>query len=279
MAVYDLGDVVALGVTITDVNGNPANATSVVATITCPDGTQVLPTVTNSGTGLYDVSYTPTQYGRFTIRWVATGTNASAYADEFSVRDFTDLGIVSLDEVKAHLNITSETNDDEIRRFIDAASDLAENYVGCILGRKSFTSEKYDGNIDIIRLRNPRAINIISVYENGILLTDKDYMVDPAGQRIIRLASGTLNVPNWYGVWAPGVQNIVISYTSGFLISPSAAKQGVLEIIRHLWQTQRGSTSVLGRSQTGDDYYQTPTYSLPRRAMELLDPLSLPGLA
>ena len=37
MAVYDLGDVVALGVTITNTAGAPANATTVVATITAPD--------------------------------------------------------------------------------------------------------------------------------------------------------------------------------------------------------------------------------------------------
>ena len=281
MAVYDLGDVVALGVTITDAAGSPADATTVVATIVAPDGTSSTPSVVHSGTGLYDLNYTPTQYGRHTIRWVATGTNASAYADEFTVRDFTELGIVSLDEVKAHLNIptTNTTNDEEIRRFIDAASDLAESYVGCILGRKTFTSEKYSGNTDIIRLRNPRAISITSVYENGTLLDPVAYVLDPTGQRLTRVTTGSISGPNYFGIWAPGAENIVVSYVAGFINPPAAAKQGVLEIIRHLWQTQRGPSSVIGRSQSGDEFYQTPTYSLPRRAMELLDPVSLPGLA
>ena len=279
MAVYDLGDVVALGVTITDNTGTPANATAVIATITNPNGTSLTPTVTNSGTGLYDVSYTPTIAGRYTIRWVATGTNASAYADEFTVRDFTHLGIVSLDEVKDHLNITTTNQDDEIRRFIDAAQDLAESYVGCVLGRQTFTSEKYDGNTDIIRLRNPKAISITSVYENGNLLDSSAYVLDPTGQRISRVAEGSISGPNYFGIWAPGAQNILISYVAGFTVPPPSAKQGVLEVVRHLWQTQRGSTSVMGRTQSGDDYYSTPTYSLPRRAMELLDPVSLPGMA
>ena len=60
---------------------------------------------------------------------------------------------------------------------------------------------------------------------------------------------------------------------------PPAAAQGVLEILRHLWETQRGAVSVLRRGAADSDFYSTPTYSLPRRAMELLDPLSLPGLA
>ena len=281
MAVYDLGDVVALGVKITDANGNLANATTVTCIITNPDGSSTNPTVVNSATGVYDVNYTPPVSGRYVVRWVATGTNASAYNDDFTVRDYTQISIVSLDEVKSHLNIasTNTTNDEEIRRFIDAATDLCENYVGCVLGRQTFTNEKYDGNTDIIRLRNPRAMSITSVYENGNLVDPTGYVLDPTGQRIQRLSYGTLNGPNYFGVWAPGVQNIVISYVSGFINPPPTAKQGLLEEVRHLWQTQRGSTSVMGRGQNGDEYTAGSTYSMPRRVMELLDPIALPGIA
>lgn len=279
MAVYDLGDVVALGVTIKDANGNPANATNVVATITQPDGSTVLPTVVNSATGLYDINFTPTQFGRYTIRWVATGANASAYADDFTVRDYTKMGIVSLDEVKAHLNISTSALDEELRRFIDAGSDLAENYCGLILGRETIANELHNGNTDVIVLRNPRAISITSVYENGTLLTASDYTLDPSGQRLFRVTSGTFNNPNYFGIWAPGVNAVRVTYVAGFTNPPPSAKQGVLEIIRHLWQTQRGTNNVLTRNQTGDDFLPTATFSLPRRAMELLDPISLPGIA
>lgn len=281
MAVYDLGDVVALGVKITDANGNLANATTVVCTITNPDGSSTNPTVVNTSAGVYDINYTPTISGRYVVRWVATGTNASAYTDDFTVRDYSQISIVSLDEVKAHLNIaaTTTTHDEELRRFIDAATDLCEQYVGCVLGRQTFISEKYDGNVDIIRLRNPRAISITSVYENGTLVDPTGYVVDPTGQRIQRLSYGTLYGPNYFGVWAPGVQNIIISYVSGFINPPPSAKQGVLEEIRHLWQTQRGSTSVMGRGQNGDEYTAGTTYSMPRRVMELLEQRSLPGIA
>ena len=281
MAVYDLGDAVALGVTITDAAGNPANATAVVATITAPDGSTSTPSISNTSAGLYDISYTPTMAGRHTIRWVATGSNASAYADEFTVRDYSLTSIVSLDEVKAHLNIATgtTTNDEEIRRFIDAATDLAENYVGCVLGRQTFTSEKYDGNVDCLRIRNPRVISIASVYENGLLLSSTDYVIDPSGQRLYRVTTGAISSPSYFGIWAPGANNIVVTYTAGFTNPPGAVRQGVLEIIRHLWQTQRGSAGVMGRVQSGDDFYPSGTFSLPRRAMELLDPASLPGLA
>lgn len=281
MAVYDLGDVVALGVTITDATGTPANATTVVATITTPTGTTTTPSVTNSGTGLYDVSYTPSSSGRYLIRWVATGTNASAYMDDFSVRDNTHISIVSLDEVKSHLNIPASNTDldEELRRFVDAATDLAENYVGCVLGRQVFTDELYDGNTDIIRLRNPRALSITSVYENGQLISSENYSLDPTGQRLSRITTGSISGPNYFGIWSPGANSVKISYISGFINPPAAAKQGVLELVRHLWQTQRGAMNVLTRNQSGDDFYPTATYSLPRRCMELLDQMSLPGVA
>ena len=279
MASYDLGDIVPLGITIKDAAGALANATAVVCTVTLPDGTSATPTVVNSSTGLYDADYTPTRAGRHLVRWVATGTNASAFTDEFTVRDLTHLPVVSYSDALAHLNIPAAyASEEELRRFIDVAQDLAENYVGCVLGRQTFTNEVYQGSNDHIRLRNPRALSITSVYENGVLLTSSDYQLDPTGQRLYRTTSIALGY-GAVGVWAPGIDAVKVSYVAGFEVTPPAAQQGVLEILRHLWQTQRGAANVITRSQSGDDFYPASTYSLPRRAMELLDPLSLPGLA
>jgi uncharacterized repeat protein (TIGR01451 family) len=281
MAVYDLGDVVALGITITNASGTPQNATAVVLTVTLPNGTTATPSVTNSGAGLYDASYSPTLQGRHLVRWVATGTNASAYTDEFTVRDLNALPVVSYDSVLSHLNIPAASADaEEIRRFIDAAQDLAEGYVGAVLGRRSFV-ELYDGNTDVIRLNNPRAISITEVIENGVTLGVADYKLDSTGQRLYRLTSASLtqSTSTAYGYWATGVNSVQVTYTAGFAITPPAVQQGVLEIIRHLWTTQRGAVNVMSRTGTGDDFYPGATYSLPRRAMELLDPQSLPGLA
>jgi uncharacterized repeat protein (TIGR01451 family) len=282
MASFDLGDVVALGITITNSSGTAQNATAVVCTVTLPDGTSATPSVTNSGAGLYDIAYTPTQSGRHVVRWVATGTNASAFTDEFTVRDLTTLPVISYDMALEHLNIpAASANQEEIRRFIDAAQDLAENYVGAVLGRRTITSENYDGNVDALRLRNPRAISVTSVYENGALLDSSQYQLDPTGQRLYRLTTSSLSAGSYgaYGYWASGVNSVLVTYVAGFTVTPPAVQQGVLEILRHLWQTQRGVTNVMSRTGTGDDFYTGATYSLPRRAMELLDPASLPGLA
>jgi len=278
---YDLGDVVPLGITITDSTGANANASAVTCTISLPDGTTSTGSVTNPSTGLYNCDFSPTQVGRHAVRWLATGTNASAYTDEFTVRDYAELGIVGLAEMKEYLNIsaTDTTVDEELRSFIDAGSDLAESYVGQVLGRRTFTNELYDGGTEFIRIRNPKALSITSVYENDALVSSSNYVLDYTGQRLYRIGSGTLYATNSYGYWTAGMNNVKITYVAGYVNPPMAAKQGVLVIVKHLWETQRGAMNVMGRVLGGDELYSTPTYSLPRRAMELLDPTSFPGMA
>jgi len=281
MATYDLGDKVYLSWSTVDSSGAAVNPGTVTASVTLPDATSVSLTTATSVTGTYTTNYTPTQVGRHVFAWAATGSWPQAYNDVFTVRDINDIGIVSLDDAKYHLNIpsTDVSQDAELSRIIDAAADLSESYVGIVLGRRTYTNELYDGNAEFIRLRSPKAISITSVYENGALLNSGQYVLDPTGQRLYRVGSGTLYATNSYGYWSGGMNNVQITYVSGWVNPPAAAKQGVLEVIRHLWQTQRGSMSVLGRNLAGDETYQTPTYSLPRRAMELLDPVGLPGLA
>lgn len=282
MASYDLGDVVALGITVTNTSGTAQNATAVTCTITAPDGSTATPSVTNSGAGLYDIAFTPTLSGRHTVRWVATGTNASAFTDEFTVRDLTTLPVISYDMALSHLNIpAASANEEELRRFIDAAQDLAENYVGAVLGRRVIV-ETYDGQTDVLRLRSPRAISITTVVESGVTLDASQYKLDDTGQRLYRLTTSTISASSSfgaYGYWASGVNAVTVTYVAGYTVTPPAVQQGVLEILRHLWQTQRGAATVMNRMGSGDDFYSASTYSLPRRAMELLDPASLPGIA
>ena len=277
---YDLGDKVYLTWNTVDQNGSAVNPGTVTLTIILPDGTSTVVSNSTAVTGTYTASYLPTQVGRHVISWVATGTYPQAFSDVFEVRDINDIGVVGYDEVLAYLNIPSASADEnEVRRFIDAATDLAESYVGQVLGRRTFTDELYDGGADFIRIRNPKAISITSVYENGALVQPSGYALDYTGQRLFRVGSSTLYAQNSYGYWTGGFNNVKVTYVAGYVNPPMAAKQGVLEIIRHLWQTQRGAINVMNRQLNGDELYQSPTYSLPRRAMELLDPTSFPGLA
>lgn len=280
MASYDLGDKVYLTWLTVDSSGAAANPGTVTASVTLPDGSNVSLTTATSVTGTYTTTYLPTLAGRHVYAWSATGTWPQAYSDVFEVRDINDIGIVGYDEVLEYLNIpAASANENEVRRFMDAATDLAEQYTGIVLGRRTYTNELYDGAGEFLRIRNPKVVSITSVYENNALIAATAYAVDPTGQRLYRVGSDTLYASNSYGYWAPGMNNISVTYVAGYANPPMSAKQGVLEIIRHLWQTQRGAMNVMGRNLGGDELYSSPTYSLPRRAMELLDPTSLPGIA
>jgi hypothetical protein len=280
MASYDLGDNVYLTWLTVDSSGAAANPGTVTASVTLPDGSNVSLTTATSVTGTYTTTYLPTLVGRHVYSWNATGTWPQAYSDIFEVRDINDIGIVGYDEVLEYLNIpAASANENEVRRFMDAATDLAEQYTGIVLGRRTYTNELYDGTGEFIRIRNPKVVSVTSVYENNALIDSTAYVVDPTGQRLYRVGSDTLYSSNSYGYWAPGMNNVKVTYVAGYANPPMSAKQGVLEIIRHLWQTQRGAMNVMGRNLGGDELYSSPTYSLPRRAMELLDPTSLPGIA
>ena len=277
---YDLGDKVYLTWNTVDSSGAAVNPGTVTLNITQPDGTTSSVTTATSTTGTYTASFLPTLAGRHILAWAATGSYPQAFSDIFEVRDINDIGIVGYDEVLEFLNIpAASANENEVRRFIDASTDLAETYVGQVLGRRTFTDELYDGGTEFIRIRNPKAISITSVTENGLAVSASNYVLDYTGQRLYRIGSGTLYATNSYGYWTQGMNNVSITYVAGYVNPPMSAKQGVLEIIRHLWQTQRGAINVMSRTNSGDELYSTPTYSLPRRAMELLDPTSFPGLA
>lgn len=82
---YDVGDIVPLGIIVTDSAGTQVDTTPVTLTITLPDGTTVTPTVANLSVGEYSVQYTTSQSGRHTYRWLAGGTYPGAHEGSFYV--------------------------------------------------------------------------------------------------------------------------------------------------------------------------------------------------
>jgi hypothetical protein len=275
---YNLGDVVYLTWATVDSTGAAA-ATTAALTITLPDGTTSSPAVTNPSLGNYSANYTPTQFGRHVYKWAGTVTNPQVLVDEFGVRDITLTSIISLDDVKAHLNLSDTTDDAEVRRFIDYATDMAEAYCGCVLGRRTFTGEIYDGNDTFIRLRNPKAMSITSITENSnLLVSGTDYYLEATGQRVYRINNAVFGTSNNVGYWSLGVQNIVITYVSGYTNPPGGAKMGMLDLVRHLWNTQRGSMNVISRNQSGDDFIPGGSHVFTYRVAEALGFTSLPGI-
>lgn len=262
---FDLGDVVPLTVDITDANGAAANATAVTLTLTLPDGTTATPIPTNPSTGRYQVDYTPTMPGRHAARWVATGTNASAYTDAFDVAEADPALIMSLRDGKQQLNLplTSTTHDEELRGFIAAVTDAVEFFTGPVAVRTY--SERIDGDRPMLVLSHAPVVSVTSI--TAILTAGTSYL--PAD---VDVESGTGVVQRLTGGWFTGGPWRV-TYKAGRPISKGGIQKASHLILQHMWRTQRGPTSaVRSRGAVDDDTTYVPGlgYSIPNRALELL---------
>lgn len=229
---FDLGDPVPLSVEVRDASGALANAGAVTLTITLPDGTSTSPAVVNSTTGVYTATYTPTQPGRHAVRWVATGANATAYTDAFDVAPAASAAIVSLAEAKAHLNITGTTDDEEIRAIVLAASAWVESRVGPVT-RRTVVETVTPSPTGSLFLSHGPVISVTSIAgAYGYAIT-----YDP----LTTYLDGDSGVIHSGFARAFGSYPLVVTYVAGRVEVPAPVRLATLEVVKGLWDSQRGS--------------------------------------
>jgi hypothetical protein len=157
----------------------------------------------------------------------------------------------SLDDLKAHLNITDSDNDDELLGMLDAATDVTESIVGPLAGG-TVTETHYGLSSDVLVLRQVPVAALVSV--SGRLWPDG--------------ALGTLRLVSGYRF----AGDVTVTYTTG-REAPAAVRLAVLIIAAHLWETQRGSAPV-GPLSTDDGTVSGLGFAIPNRARELLAPFA-----
>lgn len=268
---YDLGDVATLSVNVTDSAGSAANAGAMAITITLPDGT----TVTQSGisptdTGQYDYDYPTTQAGRHSVRWVATGVNASTFEDAFDVAPADSGAFVSLADVKAHINKTGTDDDEELRGFVTAGCRMIEERVGHVT--PVTVSEDRTG-CDVLVLADRPVLSVTSV------ATLPSLTVVPQADPVNSVAGWTLDGPA--GILkhsSTSFGSVRVTYRAGRTPVPGNIRLAALELISHLWRSSQLNNSG-GRPPFADT--ETPimpgsAYALPIRVRELLGLSTLP---
>lgn len=265
-----IGEVLSLSFYTFDSAGVASNATTVVCTITLPDGTTSTPSVTNSATGTYTVTFTAASAGLHGVKWVATGDNASAKEDAFQV-DPVWFPVVSLSELRDYLQMsgTDLDRDAELTQFAQAAQSAIEARVGA-LSRRTVT-ETYSGDgSPFVVLRSDAVVSVSSVTESGTALLASDYSCSTAG--VLTRVSGYSA-----SAWSSGVGNIEVQYVQGRTVVPADLRQAVLVLTKHLWDTQRGN---MGRGpRSGEDYQPGVGFTFPNRVNELVAPYLSPGIA
>lgn len=172
--------------------------------------------------------------------------------------------VATLAQLKAHLNITSPTTDAQLALFLEVATDLAERYTGRPWTPRSVT-QVADGGKSAILLHGTPVQSIDAVVENGTALAVGTWTVDASAGILYR------GGPTSTGVWACGYQNVSVTYTAGPASAPATVRHAILELARHLWDTQRGGSQLPRQAGAGDEWDPRAGFSMPRRVVELLD--------
>jgi len=253
-------------------SGGLVNAGSIALTITLPDGATTSPTVVNppATTGQYVYDYQTVQAGRHSARWVGTGTNPGAHVEVFDVRPADVPYLVSLQDIKDQTNITNTVSDEELRRYLESATQVIEDELGMAVVKRTRTEVHQIGRGSLVLNWTPVvAVTALSLVDGTYTWNVNDLHVTPAG-----VVTSPLGVDP-YG-------HVTVTYTAGMSVVPANYGLAAMIVVQHLWETQRGSSGgprAGGLADSmGTGMYAGKGYALPNRAKELLGG-GLPGIA
>jgi hypothetical protein len=275
--VHDLGDTVVLRFEVRDATGVLTNAAATAVSIYLPDGTvNTSQTLATSTTGVYELSYVPVQSGRHVVR-VATTAPTAAIVDQFDVRPAAPGYLVSLADAKARLNIdaTDYSNDEELRGVVEAATLVVERHLRQVVARRTVAEQ-----VTVSRLTG------VGGYWTGV--ADLSYtpvlsvtsVVSVDGLTTWPAINLTLLGSQLWAATGLGLSGeLVVTYVAGYAVVPANYTQAALEIIAHLWSTQRlsslGPRPFGGFGQANEQDLPglaAMGFAIPNRAVELLGP-------
>lgn len=265
MSTFELGQTLSVPLTITSDGTTPADLTTCVATWTKPDGTTAAGTVTHPGTGQYVGQFAAsTLAGRWRCTFTGTGTYAGAlpWSDVVDVWPADPRLALSLADIKAGLNFPAGVlvNDDELRLYSAAATQVIEDMIGPILAETR--THTYDGGRSSYVLPEVGIAGVTSITVNGAALPSTAYAVDTY--------SGVIDA--YYGSFIWGRKNVVVTYTVGSTAIPPNVILAARELIRFQWQIGQQGAGVRGRVAAEADAWTPSGFAVPRRVIELLQP-------
>lgn len=182
---------------------------------------------------------------------------------------------------KAHLNLAAATDDAELLTFIQRAETALVQRVGHVKMPEDPVVEYCDGGhvgiqVDALPIGTVVAISALGT---PIPAADLDtgargwYLATREGERRAGIIRHTDRFPHGF---------IKVEFLPGRDPIPEDIKLATLELIRHLWKTQRGN--IGGRPGLMGDAVDQPDigprggagFSFPRRVTELIAPYLLP---
>lgn len=180
------------------------------------------------------------------------------------------MAVLSLALAKTHLNIAAATTtyDDELTAFITAAEAVIATRCGP-LEATAKTARVRGGSA--LALPVTPAIELTSVTPvDGTALTLSDLYLDTAAG-VVTYNSGAAFADRLY----------TVVYSAGRTTCPADLVLAVKELVRHLWETQRGPSRRPGSTASTETANTIPGagYLLPFRVSALIAPHMQPGFA
>lgn len=200
----------------------------------------------------------------------------------------TSLPLVSLADVKAHLNLSAaDTSQDvELQGFIDAATETVTYAVGPVSPTTFVETHDVTDGRNRVMLRQPPVLTVVSVVEYlgsvAHALTNQPpgstsdfygYSLDlPDAGLLVRRDGVGLPMPFMGGT-------VVVTYVAGRAAVPASVRMATLEDIRGIWQmTQQGGRPSFG-GEAGENWSVGPMNFFPRLKAVLDAQLRTPGIA
>jgi hypothetical protein len=174
------------------------------------------------------------------------------------------MSALSLDDAKAHLDITTSTNDAELQDFIDAAEGALGKRVGPLT--PASISTRVEGYGWGLHLPVRPAISLTSVaVANSSTTLDLTTLYLDTNSGTVSMSDGS-----FFTSWAYDV-----AWQAGWQTVPPDLLHAVKEFVRHLWETQRGAPNrTIGSAlvETIAPTLPVAAFTFPIRVEELLAP-------
>lgn len=155
--------------------------------------------------------------GEGNINWSGTAVNGTVSTVD------TTIALISLDDAKAFLKITTSTENEYLSALINGISSACEGFCGRKFLQRTYT-EYYNGSSrGELVLKNTPIVSLTSLYvSDANRVFDSTSLVDPTTY-IVKSDVGAIQFANaYYGVGSyffAGVANIKVIYSAGYALA------------------------------------------------------------
>lgn len=174
--------------------------------------------------------------------------------------------VVTLSDLKAHLNITKTTADAELTGFLQAALGVVDHLAGGVL--PATRTDRVSTCAGVAVLSSTPVLSVSSVTDRaGSVLDPSTYLLN--GE------AGLITWNTWADLYAGTPGDVEVAYMTGRPSLPWALRLAVLVIAEHLWTSQRGARpgpSPRSGFDGGETFVSGLGYAVPNQALQLLAP-------